>query len=381
MLNYDTIRQKDFLLPIFYNDEGKIRLARVREELKHQNITDEDLVRIYKKWRDENEYVVYAQVNYDYSIQYRAIKCSKRGNDVYNWRIKQRFAEMDALAESYGDEKIFDINEPEPKTNCLFVTFTYDTKLTDRESAWNQISKDYNRTITRLRRKYGKINVLRVWESSKRGYPHIHAIMMFEKKSFSVFEHWNKGSTKSSFRIQEKYEFDKVWHSNVDVLAVSSVKGVLSYITKYLRKVYSGNSKYELTIARLWIHRKQSFAISGQFLEQLRNIRLDSRSLHNSNKKLVQTTLEGIKLKPKFVFVGIFTLDEIKQNNTIKYPDSWVFSLKKLPEKKHIQNCEASSEFPSWNWGTNEMRSHEIAKQREDSLLLEGQFLPLPICR
>ena len=120
---------------VFYNEEGKIRLARVREELKRDNFTDEDLVRIYQKWRDFNEYAVYAEINYDNSIQYKAIKLSKRGNDVYNWRIKQRFSEIESLAEFYGNERIFDLNEPNPKTNCLFVTFTYDTKRADRLTA------------------------------------------------------------------------------------------------------------------------------------------------------------------------------------------------------------------------------------------------------
>jgi len=300
-------------------------------------------------------------------------KMRKRGNDVYNYRVKQRFDEIEQLGEYYGDERLFDINEPNPQTNCLFVTFTYDTKLTDRESAWDKISIDYNRAISRLRRKFGKISVLRVWESSKKGYPHVHAIMLFQEKKFDVFEYWNRGATKSTFRIQQKKEFDKVWHSNIDVIAVSSVKGILKYISKYLRKVHSGESKYDTTLANMWIHRKQSFAISGNFTDQLRSVRLDSRNLHNSNKNHVQSTLDGKKLFPTNTFIGIFSLDEIKRNNVIRNPEAWFYNLQNLPKKilkKGFFPAEKSSLDRTFR-----------GEKTENVPLLSGQIMPSSICK
>ena len=50
------------LLPIFLSDytnsRGKIRLAKVRDCLKRGVISDNELIDIYKNWRDQNEYLV-----------------------------------------------------------------------------------------------------------------------------------------------------------------------------------------------------------------------------------------------------------------------------------------------------------------------------------
>ncbi len=325
------------LLPLFLSDYAnsrvKIRLVKVRDCWNRGVISDNELIELYKNWRDQSEYLVLCYHRRDFMLEYRAIKCSKRGNDVYNWRINQRFKELEVLANFYGDNKIFDINQAEPKTNCLLVTFTYDTKLKNKTDAWGDISSEYNRAITRLRQKFGKISVLRVWESSRKSYPHIHAILLFDDKRFNVFEHWTTNN-KSTYRIQEKAEFSKVWHSNVDVLAVSSVRGAVGYLVKYLKKVHSGESKHNQTLANLWINHKQSFAISGNFSERLANIRLDLRNLRNSKRPIIQTTLEGEKIKPRCVLVGIYSMDEIKQANHVSNSKAWSFRIKKLPDKK-----------------------------------------------
>ena len=316
----------------FTNSRGKIRLVKVRDCLNRGVISDNDLIELYKNWRDQNEYLILCYHRRDFMLEYRAVKCAKRGNDVYNWRIGQKFKELEMLASLYGENKIFDINQAEPKTNCLLVTFTYDTKLKKKIDAWHDISLEYNRAITRLRQKFGKISVLRVWESFRNGYPHIHAILLFDDKRFNVFEHWTTNN-KSTYRIQEKAEFSKVWHSNVDVLGVSSVRGAVGYLIKYLKKVHSGESKHNLTLANLWINHKQSFAISGNFSERLANIRLDLGNLRNSKRPIIQTTLEGEKIKPTCVLVGIFSMDEIKSVNKIRDSRAWSFRLRKLPKK------------------------------------------------
>ena len=383
-----SILESDFFI------NGKVRLYKVINSYKSGAIGEDKLIQIYKKWREQKEYFVLREWKNGTLGKPKAFKCSKRGNDVYRWRINQRFKEIDELAEFYGDSKLFDVNRADPKTNCLFVTFSYDTKLTDKESAWIKISEEYNRAITALRKKFGKITVLRVWEAFKNGYPHIHAIMLFEKKKFDVFEHWTSNN-KSTYRIKDKSDFENTWHSFVDVMAVDSVKGALRYISKYLRKVHSEGSKHEFTLANMWIHRKQSFAVSGAFYEQLKTIRLDMCDLHNSNRITYQTDLEGQKIKRNFVFVGIFTLDEIRRTNPSIPRDSkeWVLRLKNLPEKKsrsdedvRIQrelrdankgisitnkNREASSKFLN-EIGICEMRSDE---NRE----VESKFLKKPI--
>ena len=323
------ISQAQFDLSKYLNVDGQIRWVIVNQEYLRGVITNEELIEIYRKWRDQDEYAVFCEFLPDFKLRYHAMKCAKRGNDVYNWRIKKKFRELDELGNLYGDNKIFDINLPNPKTHCLFLTLTYDTKLDDKDTAWRKISVDYNRAVTRLRRKYGQISILRVWEASKKGYPHIHAILLFHDSKFNVFEHWS--GHHSSYRIKEKQEFADVWHSNVDVRAVDSIKGAVGYVSKYLRKVHQGDSEHDWTMANMWIHHKQSFALSGDFTQQIAKIRLDFPAMRNSNQKMIQIDLEGKPRVNQCVLVGFFTLKQIRQTNILKRPDAWFFMFKKYP--------------------------------------------------
>ena len=56
------------------------------------------------------------------------------------------------------------------------------------------------------------------------------------------------------------------------------------------------------------------------------------RNLRNSKRLIIQTTLEGEKIKP--TVVGIFSMDEIKSVNKIRDSRAWSFRIKKLPDKQ-----------------------------------------------
>ncbi len=316
--------------------QGMVRLARVKSALKDSRITNEELIKIFNKWRYQKEYFVLWERG---KSKGKAYLCSKRGNDVYNYQINQKFKEIERLAHFYGDSKLFDINQANPRTNCLFITLTYDTKLRRLDEAWKQIGIEYNRFISGIKRKFGKCAIIRAFESFQNGYPHIHAIILFDDREFDVFEHWNKQGSKSSFRIKQKPMFDMHWHSHVDITAVHTIKGALGYLTKYLKKAYDKDSKYELTLAMLWIYHKQAFSISGKFYEKLKQIRLDTRSLSNSNK-LTQLNLNGDPVRPDLVFLGVFSYAEISKLNKIENPDSWIQILSQIPEHHALSNYE-----------------------------------------
>ena len=318
----------------YCNLQGMVRLNRVRSAQKDNRIETNELIELFNKWRNQKEYFVLWERG---KSKGKAYLCSKRGNDVYNYQINQKFKEIERLAHFYGDSKLFDINQADPKTNCLFLTLTYDTKLSSLDEAWKQIGIQYNRFVSGIKRKFGNCAIIRAFESFQNGYPHIHAIMLFDEKEFDVFEHWNKRGTKSSFRIKQKPMFEMHWHSHVDITAVHTIKGALGYLTKYLKKAYNKDSKYELTLAMLWIYHKQAFAISGKFLEKLKQIRLDTRSLSNSNK-LTQLDLDGDPIHPDLVFVGVFSYAEISKLNKIENPDSWVQVLSMIPEHNILNN-------------------------------------------
>lgn len=371
----------------YVNADKQIRLAKVTDGLKRGILDDESLIRLYREWRDQPEYMVLYRHTWNHNIEYKAIKCSKRGNDVYNWRINQKFKELDELAELYGDEKIFDINQAKPKTNCLYLTLTYDTKICSEPEAWNRISKEYNLAITKLRKKFGKISVLRVWESFKNGYPHIHAILLFDEKDFEVFEHWSSNN-KSSYRIQEKNEFSKIWHSNVDILAVDSVKGVVKYLSKYLRKVHSGDSKHDLTLSKLWVYHKQAFAMSRDFSEKISHIRLDS-NLHNSNHNLRQIDLKEEVIENKWNYLGIFSKKEILTVAVRTNEEAWIMKLHQPPQKTNKMTNEdqkIAKELRSPNTGISLTSSdfstpHLSGREKSRRVLLMGSNIPDSNCK
>ena len=348
----------------YCNLHGMVRLNRVRSALKDNRISSEKLIKIFNKWRNQKEYFVLWERG---KAKGKAYLCSKRGNDVYNYQINQKFKEIERLAYFYGDSKLFDINQTNPKTNCLFLTLTYDTKLKSLDEAWKEIGIEYNRFVSGIKRKFGNCAIIRAFESFQNGYPHIHAIMLFDDKEFDVFEHWNKRGTKSSFRIKEKNDFERYWHSHVDITAVHTVKGALGYLTKYLKKAYNKDSKYELTLAMLWVYHKQAFAISGKFLEKLKQIRLDTPSLSNSNK-LTQLDLNGDPLLQDLVFVGVFSYAEISKLNKIENPESWIHVLSSIPEHNILNNEDkriARELYPS-NYGI----SIEFSPEKCPSLMM-----------
>jgi len=318
----------------------KIRLNKVRAQYNAGLINQLELESIWKKWHSEIDVLV-LQNDDGKSI---GMKCSKRGNDVYRYRIKERFREIDYLASDL-DFDVFNPNDKDKTTNGLFFTLTYDTKRCTKSEAWQNIGIEYNRFVSHIKRKYGNVTIIRCFESFANGYPHIHAVALFESSNFDVFEHYptNDIMQGSTYRIKEKRSFESSWHSNIDVLAINNMGRAINYITKYLRKTNNEDSpKYATTQSLLWIHNKRSFSISGKFKKELEAYRLESK-LHNSNKKLCQLDLSGDIIPENWHFVGIFSLRELQTCNKIRDVKAWNFEIDKIPDKER-QNADSEDD-------------------------------------
>lgn len=122
--------------------------------------------------------------------------------------------------------------------------------------------------------------------------------MIFHDHHFTVFRK-RKGS-RWIYRIEEKEEFEKSYHSFIDVQAVQKLKKGIKYIAKYLSK-YTAQSQ-SLTLALCWLFKKRSFAVSGDFHEIL-------YALIETKHRFVQTDIIGnkLKLEIEWVFIGIFS--------------------------------------------------------------------------
>lgn len=321
----------------YFNEKGKIRLGRVRCWHEKGTIDLEELLRIFDAWVSFDEGFVIQEQNTDtFEKRSVGVKCSKRGNDVYSWRIKNRLRELEELA-SMEDITFFDRGERDPKTSCLFITFTYDTKRNSKEVAWQNVGVEFNRAVSWLKRRYGELSIFRVWESFENGYPHIHAILLFKDAKFKV-EYDRAGEAR--IEIEEKREMEGSWHSFIDVSAVQSFSKSVGYLIKYLSKVHSGSgdrseSKYEATLAMMWLYRKRAFGISGDFAKKLRTYRLES-ILHNSNKNpLIQKTLDDVPLPnhKKWVFVGVGGWSDIVScAKKGQKSGLWTYQLARIPK-------------------------------------------------
>ena len=330
------------------NPAGKPRLKLAQDYFSHGNIDLEVLTDLYRYWRDLDEFGVIRKTEIDprdYSIkhEYKAIKSSKRGNDVYRWKIKRRLGWMDKIPnlEFFSDE---DVENGSAYTRMLFFTLTYDTNRCDRISAWENVGLEYNRWITRVRSKYGKVSVFRVWQTMGNGYPHVHGVMLFEdpkKGSFKVFKHEDVDG-KISFRVEEKGDLETSWHSFVDVVAVRSVKGALRYCKRYMTRenmessessaaqpIYANGSVKDRDMALMWLYRKRSFAVSEEFRKALHDL-IALRS-NSKGKGMAQTLFDG-SMAPKrevwYEWIGSFSKSELG----IDEDPPWRFNLERVSE-------------------------------------------------
>lgn len=304
------------------SSEGKPRLAAAHGFFRRGKNEDQELLEsLYVYWRDLPEFMVLRKElmnprTFSSEWQYVAVKCSKRGNDVYASRVKRRLNWLS----NCENVQFFDVSDfstvKKVFTSALWITLTWDTKRGSRLEAWEKdVSVDFNRYISALRRKYGRISVLRTWEATAKGYPHVHAILLFHEAKFSVFPHLAKdeeGREKLTFRISEKDQVASYWHSPVvDVQAVSSTKKLFNYMRKYQTKTLlaSDSPKGVSTMSLMWLFRKRGFSVSGDFRARLHDL---IRTLHNSNMEMVQSRLDGsLEESSPWVFVGVFTAAEI----------------------------------------------------------------------
>jgi len=304
-----------------WDESGRPRLKAAKHYFR--NLKQNDLpflIEGFKAWKDYHEYLLIKGENrVNGEKMFLAVKCSKRGNDVFSSRLDKRLGFLKRLK---GIE-LFHPNDFKPnrivKTNLLWVTLTYNP-ICSLNAAWLSCMDEWNLFITNLRNKYGKIDVLRFIEAfpnkkgSAYGYPHFHIVLLFKEAKFTVFPHMEKrkdGKLGLIYRINEKHEVARQgnWHSFVDIKALSSGKALGSYVRKYCRKTHSGSSKSALvTQSLLWLYRKQTYSMSAGFRKRLLDL---ISSMQGSKGREAQETLDGDILNDWiWVFHGIRSSEE-----------------------------------------------------------------------
>lgn len=355
------------------NDEGLVRLAKARFELLDRFDEDEALDvlgRGFQLWRDQAEYMFVKGTHVKTGeVRKVAVKCSKRGNDVYTRRIDDAigflkrldgitfFSPEDFMLNVLKGQKYHYFSDFDPKktmpSNLLFVTFTTDPSSCSRSEAWNGIKKDkngvekvhkkgknigktyrdhshisgchciqcrWNRAITKLRKEYGRIQVFRDPEAfpnsegSAYGYPHDHTVLLFEDASFNAFpmlDEKKDGSVGLSYRLKEMSEIKKIadWDAHVDIKAVSSGHGLGNYITKHMKNTQNGDSPAAVaTQSIMWLCQKRTFSLSKGFQKSFTEF---IAHLRNSNRT-VQIDFDGKRISDWiWTFHGIVSAEKL----------------------------------------------------------------------
>ena len=313
------LRKNELLQKYEHQANRKPRLAQFRSELEFDSPDFEpDLRRIcrgFLDWTRYPEYMVFKkQHKFTDQIKFKAVLASKRGNKVYAYRQRQKFKALDNIP----DTEFFNYRDrgKRHKTRALFITLLYNANELTISDAWKQVGSDWNRFITGLRKRFGSIKALRVWESHESGYPHIHAILIFESQDFEAFHlnaHW---------RVSGKDNLVKDWsHGFSDVEALASTHGGIKYVTKYMTKLNevgvhgqardAGEPYQEasmakvvtnatvLTLALMWVFRKRAYSVSGGFLEAI-------TGMHNSNQVRGQVDLINLESVWEWTLMGFW---------------------------------------------------------------------------
>lgn len=248
----------------FEHRDSKPRLGYYKSLIAGQTPDLETIIQYYLDWVSCDEYLIFRKEDIrTLDKNYKAVKAAKRGNDVYSYKINKRLQHLDNLPNieffNYKDRN------KRHKTRAVFATFTYRRDLSlDRQ--WENVGSDYNRSITGLKRRYGKIDVLRCWEAQKDGYPHIHCIILFYENEFETFFYNGK------WRLTEKDELCRNWHWGFsDVFALYSLGAGVGYVKKYVTKIHNvlrdekPKRGLVLSLALMWIFKKRAFSVTKGF--------------------------------------------------------------------------------------------------------------------
>jgi len=297
----------------------------VQYQLEADLISYDEVQELYQTWVNQDEgFVLQLQYGPEHNFMKRtiAVKCAKRGNDVYRYRVNNRLKLLSEALDSIG------IRISQARTNTIFITLTTSVNDSNIREAWENIGKRWNRFLSALKKRYGPLDHVRAWESTERGYPHVHAELIFHEAEFHVFKDKN-----GRLRIQEKDDIAELWDSFVDVQVPKDVQSAKNYILKEIFKHGFSINLGIKTLAMLWVFRKRAFSIS-RGLDQIMH-RLDD-CMHNSNQKTRALDLFGLPIDDlhdaKWVFVGVFSwhkiLDLVKPNQK---SGLWAYELRGLP--------------------------------------------------
>jgi len=281
------------------------------------NIDTDQIVAEYKSWVQREVFLLLQKERKGKLSLFRKVHAAKRGDAYYVERTNRNFQDKTGHIPDidYFSKRTRGIQ----KTDLIFVTGTYATK---NQENWLNNGRHFQEFANRMRKTYGRIEFIRVWESHADGYPHWHAVIRLEKEL-------NCRKIKRTWRIIGK-EYKRIkayWDKGLsDIIALNGTHEVIAYLSKYITKSWNGDDgKHVRTLAMLWYYQKRAFSISKRFFEDCRapaGAALFS-TLHNSYQ-------EG-----RWIYLGVFRSEDC-EDIMASTLDMELFALRRHRKKLKI---------------------------------------------
>jgi len=267
------------------------------------------MMSIYKAWVQQPEWMLLEGTHCESGEKQRiAVKTSKRGNDVFQRRMDRSLGFLKGFerTEFFKTEDVDELGTA--KTRMLWVTNTWDPSRTSLDDAWRTVSPEWNLMITKLRKEYGRVSVLRFVEAfpdpngEAYGYPHSHSVLWFHDHEFNVSLRWEKdkqGREGPVYRIayeqMEDLKETAQWKAFSDVKALRTMDAVVDYCRKHEQGSFvlerndgSENTEALTNCTMQWFYHKRTYSVSREFRIQASEF---IRHLRNSN--WLQSRLDG----------------------------------------------------------------------------------------
>ena len=171
----------------------------IRRDFSSGYVNVDEVTESYEEWFKQIFYILLYRFNrttgnYEYSY----FRGKKRGDLKYSYIISRKF---DVL-KKFGKKLVFFPKKTHGfvKGSALLFTLEYNANKISRSEAWQKVGVDFNRFSSRLKHKYGKISIIRVWEAHESGYPHCHVLVIFHNHIFDGTRIWSKISYLSNCR-------------------------------------------------------------------------------------------------------------------------------------------------------------------------------------
>jgi hypothetical protein len=255
-------------------------VGNARKEYFSEKCSLDDACHSISVWRGNNMYLCFRGETSNHEVKYYYQKASKRGNDVYRWRVKNRFRKILDFAEENKDLSF--IEKSEDGCFCshvLKLTLTVDPgKFSLNDFNSRICSKELDKQIKRIRNVYPDVKVSRTYEvftDKAKGFLHVNQVLFFPSFSFPVFLHVTKKNQRS-WRLKNRKDrifFQESWGCGfVDVRAVSTAQDLLEYCLKYHIKYFKNRTakgNQDLTLSVLTLFNKRAFSIPDSFTDAI----------------------------------------------------------------------------------------------------------------